>query len=91
MDCWYWVLNCIPRYELRQGGFESEAEQVAPTQYSAILREARAVIAAAAVMICDKNVKFEGGPLEIKSFEIKSESTSFNLVYVLVYVYATYN
>lgn len=82
MDCWYWVLNCIPRYERRQGGFESEAEQVAPTQYSAILREARAVIAAAAVMICDKNVKFEGGPLKI---------TSFEMVYGLVYVYATYN
>ena len=47
MDCWYFILNCIPRHELRQGGCEPAAEQVAQTQYSAILREARAMIDAA--------------------------------------------
>ena len=47
MDCWYFILNCIPRHELRQGGCEPGEEQVALTQYSAILREARARIDAA--------------------------------------------
>ena len=47
MDCWYFILNCIPRHELRQGGCEPAAEQAALAQYSAILREARARIDAA--------------------------------------------
>ena len=59
MDCWYRILNCIPRHELRQGGCEPEAEQVAQTQYSAILREARAMIgtaeAAAAAQVSQSN------------------------------------
>ena len=49
MDCWYFILNCIPRHELRQGGCEPADEQVVLAQYSAILREARARIDAAAV------------------------------------------
>ena len=48
MDCWYFILNCIPRHELRQGGCEPAEEQVARAEYLAILREARARINAAA-------------------------------------------
>ena len=48
MDCWYFILKCIPRHELRQGGCEPAAEQVALTKYLAILREARGRIDAAA-------------------------------------------
>lgn len=42
MDCWYFILNCIPRHELRLGGCEPAEEQDARTKYLAILREARA-------------------------------------------------
>ena len=49
MDCWYFILNCIPRHELRQGGCEPEEEQVALVTYVAILREASARIGAAVV------------------------------------------
>ena len=48
MDCWYRILNCIPRHELRQGGCELAEEQVARTKYLAILREAKARVDAAA-------------------------------------------
>ena len=41
MDCWYRILNCILRHELRQGGCEPAEEQVAPTEYLAILRDAK--------------------------------------------------
>ena len=40
-DCWYSILKCIPRHELRQGGCEPAEEQVARSKYLAILREAR--------------------------------------------------
>lgn len=47
MDCWYFILKRIPRHELRQGGCEPEAEQVAQAKYVAILREAKASVDAA--------------------------------------------
>ena len=50
MDCWYRILNCIPRHELRQGGCEPAAEQAALAAYLAILREAKARVGAAAVV-----------------------------------------
>ena len=57
MDCWHRILNCIPRHELRQGGCEPEAEQVAQAKYSAILREARARVDAENVVLL-LSVKF---------------------------------
>ena len=47
MDCWYFILNCIPRHELRLGGCEPAEEQDARTKYLAILQEARARVDAA--------------------------------------------
>ena len=41
MDCWYRILNCIPRHELRQGGCEPAEEQAALAKYLAILQTAR--------------------------------------------------
>ena len=41
VDCWYRILNCIPRHELRQGGCEPDEEQAAQAKYSAILQEAK--------------------------------------------------
>ena len=46
MDCWYRIMNCIPRHELGQGGRGPAAEQLALATYSAIVREARARIEA---------------------------------------------
>lgn len=40
MDCWYRILNCIPRHELRQGGCEPAEEEAASAKYLAILRTA---------------------------------------------------
>ena len=48
MDCWYMILNRIPRHELRQGGCEPDEEGAALATYSSLLREARAVINAKA-------------------------------------------
>ena len=36
MDCWYKILNCIPRYELRQGGGTDDEERAAFDQYAAV-------------------------------------------------------
>ena len=42
MDCWYMILNKIPRYELRRGGCCKHAEeQAALVQYNAILDAAK--------------------------------------------------
>ena len=46
MDCWYRILNCIPRHELRLGDCAPVAEQTALVQYRAILHDARASIEA---------------------------------------------
>ena len=46
MDCWYRILNCIPRHELRLGDCEPDAEQAALVQYLAILQDTRASIEA---------------------------------------------
>ena len=37
MDCWYRILNMIPRHELRMGNFTAESELAAEAQYTAIL------------------------------------------------------
>lgn len=49
MDCWYWILNCIPRHALRQRGCKPVEEQVELVKYLAILREAKGAAAAALV------------------------------------------
>ena len=41
MDCWYRILNCIPRHELRFGGCEPYKEKAALAEYSKILKVAR--------------------------------------------------
>ena len=46
MDCWYRILNCIPRHELRLGDCGPDAEQAALVQYRAILHDAGASIEA---------------------------------------------
>merc|ERR1719272_695937 len=48
MDCWYRILNMVPRQKLRQGGCEPAKEQAALAQYLAILQDARTAIAASA-------------------------------------------
>lgn len=40
MDCWYRILNCIPRHELRQGYCDPESEKAAQEECTAILQEA---------------------------------------------------
>lgn len=49
MDCWYRILNMVPRHKLRQGYCEPIKERAALAQYLAILQDARTVIAAGAV------------------------------------------
>merc|ERR1719272_2710371 len=44
MDCWYKILNMVPRHQLRQGDCEPVEEQAALAQYLTILQEARIVI-----------------------------------------------
>lgn len=57
MDCWYRILNCIPRHELRLGGCEPTEEQAALVTYVAILREARmAVVASDAAAVASTAV-----------------------------------
>ena len=41
MDCWYHILNFIPRHELRVGGCAPTTEKKALSTYSAILQVAR--------------------------------------------------
>lgn len=44
MDCWYRILNKLPRHELRLGGCEPVAEQAALAIYATILQEARVAV-----------------------------------------------
>ena len=48
MDCWYRILNCIPRYQLRQSACSYYEQPQYADQYALILDEARAAIAGAA-------------------------------------------
>ena len=47
MDCWYKILNCIPRHQLRLGECDPEAEQGMMAKYVAILSEARTAMGSA--------------------------------------------
>ena len=40
MDAWYWILNMIPRHELRLGGCTPKEEADAAAKYTTILSEA---------------------------------------------------
>lgn len=44
MDCWYKILNCIPRHQLRLGECDPDAEREMMAKYAAILKDARIAI-----------------------------------------------
>ena len=49
MDCWYRILNNLPRHELRLGECEPAAERTALATYTALLKEARTAVDASNV------------------------------------------
>merc|ERR1712166_1555484 len=44
MDCWYRILNKLPRHELRLGECEPAEEQAALATYTSLLKEARTAV-----------------------------------------------